>query len=261
MKAVFGFMLLILALAGVVLLVRLIGPISFKPAGFFDQLSGQPQVIYEEDRTGYPAVSFGAVIAGGWSLDAPAGQISVVNNGNQPINVTHWLIKANRGSYMIGKAIEIYDPSGLTAAGEIFLSPGGTLYIYSHPGPINFGFQVNKCLGYLQNTNNFDPPLPQICPTFSGQEIAQLSGVCQSYLLSLSSCLPPEINIPLWNDWRCAEKLNQLNYKSCFDRHRSDPDFLTGEWRLYGSGQVLDPLHDQVQLIDEKGRVVDQYNY
>ncbi len=223
--------------------------------------SRQSAVIYQEPDAGLPNVQFQAVIAGGWSSPLPKGRISLVNRDQRPVNVSGWLIKGNIGSYYIGKAVEVYDPTGLNEAGTIFLAPGSVLHIYSYPGPIDRNFQVNKCLGYLQNSNQFDPPLTNLCPRFEKGDVAHLSGSCQRYLRSLPRCALPDDNSPLWQDRNCAEKLSQLNYKSCFENHRLDRDFLTGEWRLYGSGQVLDLLHDQVYLFDQQGMVVDSYVY
>jgi len=240
---------LVILIIGLTLIVFLISNLSKFDFRF---RADQPDIVYEEDRSDLPRVSFQIV---------RPGRISIVNHDRQPVNLTRWIIKGNIGSYMIVQGAAVYNPSGFNAVGDIFLEPGAALHIYSQAGPINQHFQVNVCLGYLENTMVFNPPLPKICPRFSQEEIASLSGACQRYLRSLPRCALPEDNVPFWNNYACAEKLRQLNYKSCFEKYSEDPDFLTGEWRLYGSGQVLDPLHDQVLLLDTENRVVDQYGY
>ena len=239
-------MILIIGLTLIVFLISNLSKFDFRFR------ADQPDIIYEEDRSDLPRVSFQI---------ARPGRISIVNHERRPVNVSRWLIKGNSGSFMIVPGVERYYPSGLNQISDIFLEPGASLHIYSQPGPINQNFQVNKCLGYLENTLVFNPPLPKICPRFSQEEITHLSGACQRYLRSLPRCALPEDNLPLWTNYACAEKLRQLNYKNCFERYSDDPDFLTGEWRLYGSGQVLDPFHDQVYLLDDKGMVVDGYVY
>lgn len=258
MRFIFG---IILVLGGLTLIVFLWPKFNLLPNLAGGPRVSRPEIIYQEPEGGSPNVRFQAVIAGGWSTPLPAGRISVVNRDNRPVKVTGWLIKGNIGSYIIGKGVEVYEPSSTSEAGEIFLSPGATLHIYSYPGPLNQNFQVNKCLGYLQNSNQFDPPLLNLCPRFAKEAIAHLSGACQRYLRSLPRCTLPEPNLPLWQDLKCAAALNQLNYSNCFANHRLDPDFLTGEWRSYGSGQVLDLLHDQVYLLNQEGVVVDSYTY
>ena len=135
---------LILLMVGLTLAVFLWPKFSILPR-LVDSPSGrQPEVIYQEPDGGSPNVQFQAVIAGGWAVPLPAGRISIVNRDRRPVKVTGWMIKGNIGSYIVGKGVEVYEPSSPSEAGEIFLTPGAVLHIYSYPGPINQSFQVNK---------------------------------------------------------------------------------------------------------------------
>ena len=202
-----------------------------------------------------PLVSIGIAQA------VPYGWVSLVNSGDQAMDVTSWKIQANAGSFIIPKAVEVYHPSGLSPDSNIVMQPGDRLYIYPNRSPIGRNFMINKCIGYLENEIVFEPPLPLLCPRIDPIDIIQLSGACQSYLLSLRACEMPEPNIALESDYYCAQKFRDLNYRGCFDKYGSDEDFFTGEWRIWGSGSFLDPQHDLVRLINKQGLIVDDYIY
>ncbi len=217
-------------------------------------------------RTSEPAdelirIIISGVVPGGHFFGSSSGMVRIVSFGQEPVNITGWRIEGNRGSFTIPKAVEVYNPSGINSATDIVLLPGDTLSIFTNPSANGTNFLINKCMGYLDNTTFFDPPLPRNCPRPNRAELIQLSGICQSYLLSLGACQPPESSTPLENDPACAQKMQELNYRGCFDKHGGDQDFLTGDWRVWGSGAILDPLHDIVKIIDKNGFIIDDYVY
>ncbi len=194
-----------------------------------------------------------------------SGQVSLYAyqqyNATGSVNVTNWTIQGNRGSYIVGQAIDIYDPSGLTAPSDIRLRPGDYINIYTATNSLGPNLHLNKCLGYLAGAFNYTPPLPQNCPQVNSG-ISGFSGQCQNYILSLGSCALPDPNPPIPQyDTACINFLNNINYRTCFDTHRSDSDFLSTEWRMWTGGAFLDYYHDQVKLFDRNGLVVDYYQY
>lgn len=192
------------------------------------------------------------------------GQISLSDSTNETttiIDVTGWQIKSNRGGEYIPQAIDLYDPAGMTAPGDILLRNGQTLNIYSNTAPFNL--RMNKCIGYLGNANHFDPTLPSNCPYVNQSDIVSFTGGCQQYIYSLNSCAVPDMNniaIPQ-NDYACRSYLQNLNYGGCFYKHVGDPDFLSSEWRVWTGSNILDPIHDTVSLFDKNGLLVDIRTY
>jgi hypothetical protein len=193
------------------------------------------------------------------------GQISIRNTsyqGESPINVTGWLIQGNRGGQYIPQAVNVYNPSGLAAPGDIYMKSGDTVNIYTSRSAIGLNFRLNKCIGYLENTNDFVPSLPANCPAANRSEISGFTGICQNYILSIGSCQLPAANPPVpYNDYGCLDYLNTLNYSGCFNRHQGDPDFLSSEWRVWTGNRFLDESHDRVLLFDGNGLLVDLYEY
>jgi len=197
--------------------------------------------------------AYGEIILSSYSLGASA-----------TIDITGWQIKTNRSGEYVPQAIDLYDPSGLSAPTDILLGRGQYVYLYSSSGPFNL--RLNKCIGYIGNTNKTTPALPQNCPYIDQSAISKLgfTGACETYIYSLGSCQVPDMNsmrIPS-NDYACRDYLvNNFNYKACFLAHVGDADFLSNQWWVWMGGSPLDPYHDIVNLFDRNGLLVDQYSY
>jgi len=205
-------------------------------------------------------VTFGSLYAGnGYSY----GQISLYDSSQAPtsIDVTGWQIKSNRSGEYIPTAVNLYDPSGLAAPGDIIMQNNQTLNIYSNTSPFNL--RLNKCIGYIQNSNPFNPSLPSNCPYVTQSDVSSFTGVCEQYVYSLGSCQLPDMNnisIPQ-TDYACRSYLENLNYGGCFAKHVNDSDFLSNEWRVWMGSNVIDPIHDTVLLLDRNGLLVDLRTY
>lgn len=226
------------------------------PSGFTrDQLSSYFQKIrissaYASSYGGYPS---------------EIKLYSYLSN-DEKVDITGWRIKAYRGEIIIPQAVNIYEPAGLAPQEDIVLSANNYVSIYSTNSPISRNFRLNKCTGYLENIYDFNPALPQNCPSVSRSEISYLSGGCQSYILSLSACSVP--NSSFYNllpgnveGNTCRLFLDTISPNSCFQKHRSDSDFLSNEWRVWTGQNILDLQHDTVQLFDKQGLLVDEYIY
>lgn len=178
------------------------------------------------------------------------------------VNVTGWKLQGNYGGTIIPRAIDIYEPNGLTPEGEIYLHSGDYVNMYTNTSAIGKNLHLNKCLGFLEQYNKFDPALPQNCPVDYPQGVTTLSGRCQDYLRSLGYCRVPESDPPVpYDDYACREFLKTINYAGCFDRHRFDKDFLDREWRVWIGARFADARHDRILLLDRQGLLVDMYTY
>jgi len=198
---------------------------------------------------------------------APGFYSQITLTGNFPVsggslNVTGWLMKGNRGSQYVPQAVDVYDPSGMTPQGDIYMKNGDMLSIYSNSSAIGINFRLNECMGYLANTNNFVPPLNFSCPTTDRSEIINFTGQCQNYVTSLNSCQMPAPNPPISiYDYSCRSYLDKLNYGGCFSKHRSDYNFLSNQWYAWSGSQFLDFQHDRLLLFDSNGLLVAEYTY
>lgn len=229
-------------------------PLSEVPSGF---TPAQISPYFKQVRivSAWPAssYSYGEVVLSSFTL-SPSGTI----------DITGWQIKTNRSGEYVPQAIGLYDPSGLSAPTDILLGQGQYVYLYSSSGPFNL--RLNKCIGYVGNTNKTTPALPENCPYVDQAAVSRFgfTGACESYVYSLGPCQVPDMNsmrIPA-NDYACRDYLeNDFNYKACFLAHVGDADFLSNQWWVWMGGSPLDPYHDVVNLLDRNGLLVDQYSY
>lgn len=195
---------------------------------------------------------------------------SRLESGDSPIDITGWRLKSNRSEFIIPKAVEIYKPSGANEEKNIILLSNNYVNIYSTTSVINKNFRLNKCAGYLENSFDFNPSLPQSCPMVyrSRYEIAYLSGQCQTYLFSLGGC--KAVDYSFYNSLLtgtsegnvCRAFLNTVGtYGNCFEKYSQDKDFLSSEWRLWVNNDILDSQHDRLNLFDNNGLLVSDYVY
>ena len=194
------------------------------------------------------------------------GQITL-NAYNIPasntVDITGWELKSKDGGEYIPQAINLYDPSGLAAPTDIDLHQNNVVYLYSSHGAFNL--RLNECIGYIAKNNVFTPQLPSNCPYEQDPAISNFTGACQNYVSSINgSCNGANLNNPNvpFNDYACRDYLeNHFNYDSCFDAHKNDADFLSNQIWVWTGSNILDQYHDQLQLLDRNGLVVDVYSY
>lgn len=183
--------------------------------------------------------------------------------GDTRINISGWMLRAERSSQIVPRAVNVYDPLGLAVEGDVLLASGEYLTMYTTASAIGINLRLNKCTGYLENNNDFSPALPKSCPNpFYDFNMASVTGACENYIRSLSSCRLPGASPPVPDtDYACREYLSQIHMKGCYDRHRSDHDFLSREWRAWTGRVFLDSRHDTIHLLDGDGLLVDIYSY
>lgn len=184
------------------------------------------------------------------------------NRATGTIDITGWQIKARDGGEYIPQAIDLYDPSGLSAPSDIRVGSGDTVYLYSSSAPFNL--RLNECVGYIAHVANFVPALPEECP-YPDRSVAQsFTGACEQYIDTLGSCASPDLSNPLVprNDYACQDYLeNNFNYSSCFKAHVGDPNFLSNQVWVWMGSNVVNEYHDSVELLDRNGKLVDVYTY
>jgi hypothetical protein len=211
----------------------------------------------------YGEVGFGEVYAGSGGSGGEISLDAYPKNASETIDVTGWLIEGNHGGIYIPQAVNVYDPLGLAPETDILLHYGDYLDIYESSAPVNL--RLNECIGYLPNRSQFNPELPQNCPsTYNPSTTQAFTGACQNYINSLGSCQQPDMSSPEIpsNDYACVQYLeNNFNYSSCFNQHDTDPNFLSNQVWVWTGSTPLDPYHDNVKLLDNNGLVVATYSY
>lgn len=187
--------------------------------------------------------------------------LAASQNSQNAIDTTGWKIVNSRGyETVIGRANDL---PGFGITGDIWLAPGAQVQVFSGVSTIGDSYRVNKCLGWLANNYSFDPPISNYCPQFSSNELFGLDDYCQNLILGATSCSQPSADALNNASAACRSFVDQkLNYNTCVNHHRNDSDFFNG-WRVYsGIGFLMaDPVHDLLQLKDQSGLIVNQYQY
>ncbi|KKU15571.1 hypothetical protein A3D55_02685 [Candidatus Jorgensenbacteria bacterium RIFCSPHIGHO2_02_FULL_45_20] len=190
-----------------------------------------------------------------------------LKDGDEPIDITGWKIKGNRGGEVyVPQAIANYTPSASFTNSDIILGQGGSVSVYSNRSALGKNLRLNKCIGYLNNRYLFSPKLPSNCPSIDVKQSVTFSGECQSFLKAINRCEEPSAadknRFTGPADAECRTFLDTLNYGGCYEKHKLDADFQSKEWRVWLDDEMpFDTQHDRLILFDKSGKVVNEYVY
>ena len=182
------------------------------------------------------------------------------------ILLTGWLLKNKKGETVkIGKGSYLPYPATINSQQIIFLKPGEKAYITTGESPIGTSFRVNKCMGYLEEFQNFYPPLAKECPLASEGPIPDhLDGNCLDFINKIPRCETVTDDTLSEISGACRKYVTQeINYRACVQNHKSDPDFYGKEWRIYlGKNKELwNNNEETVLLLDKNGKTIDWQTY
>lgn len=183
-------------------------------------------------------------------------------NATATIDVSGWRIVGTTGNEIVPQAENVYDPTGFAPETDILMKSGDTLYLYSTSAPFNL--RLNKCIGYVAHVANFVPALPQSCPYTDQAQIRELGGQCQNYIYTIGQCQQPNFSDPRipQTDYACMSYLeNNYTYRSCFNQHYTDADFLSNQIWAWTGSNIVSQYHDTLKLFDRNGLLVDLYSY
>lgn len=211
--------------------------------------------------------------------------------GNEEdILITGWKIE----SVLTGVQVTIGGASPLPAIGNINsepalrLPPGSEVILHSGRSPVGASFRVNRCTGYFNQYQPFNPDLPRECPSpvdefdeFSGITAKDIRedarDICRAYIRRNTERCEIDNTADFDARNRFGERVidpplssacqtfirNDLTYPSCVANHIADEDFYSLEWHIYaGSFSELWRREGEVlRLLDQSGRTVDVWNY
>lgn len=193
-------------------------------------------------------------------------------NNEGRIGITNWTI----GSVVTGKKITIgkssYLPytSRINTQEPIYIYPGDKVYITTGRSPIGTSFRTNICTGYLEQFQNFNPSLKRSCPLPEDENDFVTIGPnafndqCIDYIEGLPRCEINTKTLPLTMQNECITYIGrEINYNSCVDKHKSDPDFYGSEWRIFlnRGDELWKSKRETIKLLDANGKLVDTVTY
>lgn len=242
--------------------------------------------VQEDKLFGTPSPYKGQVTIG-WGNNVGATDpdqeyitLQVASNAPQNITITGWRVQniSNDHGATIPKGTELLSTTN-DATAPIVLHPGETAYLITGESPIDASFRENECLGYFTK-KNFTPYLSQNCPSPQDDYDRYYTGNtykddgCYNLIRTLYSCDVPKNTSGLSSS--CYNFIdNHLTYSGCVATHRGDARFWGNAWRIYLGrteitrshdstrkyGDLWQPTHDAIKLLDQNGKTVDLYEY
>lgn len=191
----------------------------------------------------------------------------------ESVNITDWRLEStitNR-SVAIPEAIHLVFPGSAGSKLPVVLEPGDKAYIVTGRSPIGVSFRVNKCSGYYTQFQSFTPNISKKCP-LPEDEILQydrdtsifIDNVCMDFVDRIRRCQVPTKTLPLNLSFACQDAIGEtINYGSCIDYHKDDPDFKQPDWRIYlrRDLELWRDKNETIRLLDENGDEVDVFSY
>lgn len=193
-------------------------------------------------------------------------EIRASSQNKEAIVISNWTIKGKTGlDVKIGKGSYLPYSGQVNPQEAIKLEPGEKAVIITGRSPIGTSFRLNKCTGYFQQFQEFIPRLPKECPYPKEEYIPEyLNEDCVEHIERLPKCefpvnaLPPNLLSTCHN-----YIIENVNYKTCVQNHRSDTNFYKKEWRVYlnRDTEIWGNKHDTIALYDENGATIDWVAY
>ena len=187
----------------------------------------------------------------------------VSNALSAPLTITGWKVLDRQSGvlYTLPRGVKVFGSDDVSLPISVY--SGDRIFVSSGYSPVNTSFQVNKCSGYRSQFEDFTPTIKTACSDplqdFSDYgDVPFSDAVCYSTVSSLSPCSAVH-TIPSGVTTQCRIFLQDvLTEKGCVSRHRNDPDFFTGEWRLFlkSDREIWKNRDNVLYLLDENDFLV-----
>jgi len=175
--------------------------------------------------------------------------------------------EASGRSIDIPKAAYLPFQNQVNTEQPVYLGPGEIAYIITGRSPVGMSLRLNKCTGFYNQFQSFNPGIPSRCPYPASEPLPppanQYNDQCLNYISSLPGCFTV-ISPPLDISPECQRYVTtELNYTKCVDHHKNDRDFYDGDWRLYlNRGNALwKTSRELIHLLDQNGKIIDAITY
>lgn len=194
-------------------------------------------------------------------------EIRASSGNKENLNISNWTLENQNGfKIKIGQVAILPLLGEINTSQDILLKPGEKVIIVSGWSPIGTNFQLNKCIGYLSQMQDFYPKLPNNCPDPIKDEMlpATLDNACINYIDREFKICATYITLPTELSNNCKQYANErINYSGCISWHKRDSDFYKPEYRVYlkQDQEIWNNSHEKIILYDENGKIVDWADY
>jgi len=204
------------------------------------------------------------------NVDKEIIELKVSRNATEKIPITNWRLQSgvsgagdsiDKGSYLPYSA-------QVNSKVFIFVEAGDKIIISTGRSPIGTSFRQNKCTGYFEQFQDFNPSIRKICPKpiddLPNVGVGNTAERCIDFVERLPKCELYLGEVPLNVGGSCQNYItSKINYNNCVDNHKDDSDFYLGEWRVFlgRNDELWRSQKEIIKLIDHEGKVVDAITY
>jgi hypothetical protein len=198
-------------------------------------------------------------------------RLRVTSSFKGEVVLTGWYLESS----MTGRKVSLPLVTKLPISGQagseqtLRVRAGDTLVINTARSPIGHSFQINSCIGYFEQFQNFNPQLPRTCPDPADEPAVDygpqgFGDACLDYIEGLPLCTAHIGSPPLGMPYQCQHYIStKINYNACVEFHKNDSDFYKNEWRIYlgQEDELWKAKRELITLRDSAGKIVSIVTY
>lgn len=237
--------------------------VSLEELGEFSPVAGMIEIVQDVDTVSIDDIVYEYI------------EIRAKKTNAEAINISNWSLQSMVSDIWIGipQGVELYIVGEVNELQDIYLRPGESAVIATRQSPVGVSFRVNRCSGFLSDTQNFEPPLRTICmdprevlpPTV--ENIKSYDDECVRFVENFGRCSYVTSTIEGFTELSqaCRDKIQpRFTYNYCSSVHANDSDFYDEKnWRIFLNQDkiIWKENYEIIRLLDEKHRTVDVFNY
>ncbi len=197
-------------------------------------------------------------------------EIDVVQPNLSSTDSTYWTLQNSRGQTVpLGPVSKLPLLGKVNATGPLSIQAGDHLTISTGRSPIGVSFRVNSCMPYLEQFQDFIPPLTGQCPGIYDIEYdtdiyESLDRNCHVIIRNIPRCSANTVPFPAGTTASCKAFIeSNMNYNGCVAANKNTSDFYLPEWRIFlgKDAEFWASTKDTITLQDNKGRIIDAIKY
>lgn len=197
-------------------------------------------------------------------------EINAVQPNMSGTDSTYWTLQNSRGEAApLGLVSTLPLLGKVNATGPLNIKAKDHLIVSTGRSPIGVSFQLNICMPYLEQFQDFLPPLSGDCPGVYDIEndteaYESLDKSCRTFIRGIPQCTANTRPFPADMTASCKTFIeSKMNYNNCVASYKNDRNFYLPEWRIFlgKDKEFWGNTGDTITLFDNKGKLVDVLKY
>ncbi len=191
--------------------------------------------------------------------------IAITQPNLSEVNVTNWKLQNSKGETVpLGQGTSLFLTGNVNQLAPILLKGGDSLTVSTGRSPVGVSFKMNSCALYLEQFQDFIPPIISTCPSIrETRGFSSLDLTCQRFIGQIPKCTTNSKTLPSELSVSCMTFIySKVNYNGCVSVHKNDSNFYSKNWRVFlGRSSEFWAQKDTMTLLDNEGKVIDALKY